>query len=137
MTVQPIPDGYPRVTPYLEKAGLATTPPLLGDWTSDSGYEFGRSHDFGQATAVFAANDQMALGLIAGLAQEGTVVPRDVSVVGFDDNPDAAYYRPSLTTVAVDVAGEARRCVGAALGETTSPVAHAPRLVVRSSAARV
>ena len=60
-----------------------------------------------------------------------------MSVVGFDDNPDAAYYRPSLTTVALDIAGEARRCVGAALGDSPSPVAHAPRLIARSSTAGV
>ena len=66
----------------VRRAGLPLTSPLLGDWTSDSGYEFGRSHDFGNATAVFAANDQMALGLIHGLAERGLRVPDDLSVVG-------------------------------------------------------
>jgi len=86
----------------LERAGLPAAPPLHGDWTSDCGYEFGRTHDFGAATAVFAANDQMALGLIHGLAERGLRVPDDISVVGFDDLPDARHFLPPLTTVRQD-----------------------------------
>ena len=51
------------------------------------------------ATAVFAANDAMALGLLKALHERGRRVPDDVSVVGFDDVPEAAYYWPGLTTV--------------------------------------
>ncbi|MDE0546248.1 LacI family DNA-binding transcriptional regulator [Microbacterium sp. C7(2022)] len=69
----------------------------------------------GGPTAIAVANDQMALGLIAGLRGAGLDVPGDVSVTGFDDNPDAAYYHPALTTVRVDLAGEARRVVAAVL----------------------
>ena len=76
----------------------------------------------------------MALGLIAGLREAGVDVPGDVSIVGFDDNPDAAYYRPALTTVGLDLAGEARRAVAAVLGAPPSVVG-APRLVVRASTA--
>lgn len=83
-------------------AGLEVTPPVVGDWTSDFGYEFGRSHDLGDATAVFAANDQMALGLIHGLVERGIKVPEDVSVVGFDDLPDSRHFLPPLTTIRQD-----------------------------------
>lgn len=83
----------------LRQAGLAVPELLIGDWTSDSGYEFGRSLELGDATAVFAANDQMALGLIHGLAERGIGVPDDISVVGFDDLPDARHFLPPLTTV--------------------------------------
>ena len=78
----------------------------------------------------------MALGLIAGLRAAGVDVPGDVSVAGFDDNPDAAYYRPALTTVRLDIAGEARRCVAEVLGleASAAPVAE-PVLVVRASTA--
>lgn len=86
----------------LESAGLPVAPATIGDWTSDCGYEFGRSHDFGDATAVFAANDQMALGLVHGLAERGLRVPDDISVVGFDDLPDARHFLPPLTTVRQD-----------------------------------
>lgn len=86
----------------LEGAGLPVMPVLQGDWTSDCGYELGRTHDFGDATAVFAANDQMALGLVHGLAHRGVRVPEDLSVVGFDDLPDARHFLPPLTTVSQD-----------------------------------
>jgi DNA-binding LacI/PurR family transcriptional regulator len=47
-------------------------------------------------TAVFAANDQMALGLCAALREQGCRVPDDVSIVGFDDVPEAEYFAPPL-----------------------------------------
>ena len=48
---------------------------------------------------MFAANDDMAIGLIRALTEAGRRVPEDVSVVGFDDIPVAAYVTPPLTTV--------------------------------------
>src|SRR5918993_1459432 len=71
----------------LADAGLTIAPPVVGDWTSDYGYNFGKTYDFADATAVFAANDQMALGLVHGLSERGLRVPDDISVVGFDDLP--------------------------------------------------
>jgi DNA-binding LacI/PurR family transcriptional regulator len=50
-------------------------------------------------TAVFVSNDQMAIGVMHALAEAGHSVPNDVSVVGFDDIPDAAFGAPALTTV--------------------------------------
>ncbi|WP_368039385.1 substrate-binding domain-containing protein, partial [Streptomyces sp. 8P21H-1] len=47
---------------------------------------------------MVVANDQMALGLIAGLTARGVAVPGAVSITGFDDNPDAPFYTPALTT---------------------------------------
>lgn len=123
----------------LEASGLVAGPRWSGDWTAASGARLAgeiaaavREPD--GPTAVAVANDQMALGLIAGLRAAGVDVPRDVSIVGFDDNPDAAYYRPALTTVGLDLAGEARRAVAAVLGLEAS-VPAAPRLVVRASTA--
>ncbi|MGW0842316.1 LacI family DNA-binding transcriptional regulator [Streptomyces sp. NPDC002787] len=74
--------------------------PVEGDWSAASGYTAGRelARD-GDVTAVFAANDDMAIGLIRALAEAGRRVPQDVSVVGFDDIPVAAYVTPPLTTV--------------------------------------
>jgi DNA-binding LacI/PurR family transcriptional regulator len=88
----------------LEATGLPIEPPVAGDWTSDYGYEFASTYDFDGVTAVFAANDQMALGLVHGLAQRGIRVPDDISVVGFDDLPDARHFLPPLTTVRQDFA---------------------------------
>ncbi|TQJ57541.1 LacI family transcriptional regulator [Streptomyces sp. SLBN-115] len=75
-------------------------PPAEGDWSAASGYAAGRelARD-PDVTAVFAANDDMAIGLIRALTEAGRRVPDDVSVVGFDDIPVAAYVTPPLTTV--------------------------------------
>lgn len=77
-------------------------PPLVqGDWSAASGYAAGRELIASRetVTAVFAANDDMAIGLIRALTEAGLRVPDDVSVVGFDDVPVAAYMTPPLTTV--------------------------------------
>ena len=92
-------------------AGAATVgrpvrlpPPLLaGDWSARSGYDLGRRLSRDPAvTAIFAANDQMALGCAAGDARGRPGVPGEVSVVGFDDIPEAPYFTPPLTTVRQD-----------------------------------
>jgi DNA-binding LacI/PurR family transcriptional regulator len=71
-----------------------------GDWSASSGYAAGRElASDPDVTAVFAANDDMAIGLIHALTEAGRRVPGDVSVVGFDDIPVAAYVTPPLTTV--------------------------------------
>lgn len=84
----------------LEAAGITAEVVVRGDWSADSGYAATRA--LMGATAVFSANDQMALGLMRGFAEQGRAVPDDVSVIGFDDVPDAANYRPPLTTVRQD-----------------------------------
>ena len=86
-------------------------------------------------TALFAANDQMALGLLAGLDDAGVSVPAELSIVGLDDNPDAAYYRPALTTARLDTGGEAARCIAAVLGVTAPEAPRAPVLITRASSA--
>lgn len=121
----------------LEGAGLPVAPPVLGDWTSACGYAFGRDHDFGDATAVFVANDQMSLGLVHGLAERGVRVPHDLSVVGFDDLPDAAHFLPPLTTVRQDFAALGARVLERLLlaGDDEAPQHDLiePVLVVRAS----
>jgi DNA-binding LacI/PurR family transcriptional regulator len=112
-----------------------------GDWSSASGDRAARFFDpaSGQ-TAVFAANDAMALGFIHGLVKRGLSVPRDVSVAGFDDIPEAAFMNPSLTTVRPDYEDQGRAAMDALLadieGKPRSPVRH-PRadLIARDSTA--
>lgn len=108
-----------------------------GDWSAASGAaaaDIVAAHVRSGATAIAVANDQMALGLMAGLAARGLAVPADVSVAGFDDNPDAAFYTPALTTVRLDVEGEAAEAVATVLGEDAGPAAD-PVLVPRASTA--
>ncbi|MET4781121.1 LacI family DNA-binding transcriptional regulator [Glaciihabitans sp. UYNi722] len=125
----------------IDDADLGTHPPILGDWTADFGYHVGREltgyRDF---TAVFAANDQMALGLIHAFRDAGLDVPRDVSVVGFDDIPEAAHYWPPLTTVRQDFAEIGRRSVALLLAELRGEADRnhdqiLPELIVRESTA--
>ncbi|MET9437102.1 LacI family DNA-binding transcriptional regulator [Streptomyces sp. NPDC006551] len=84
----------------LEAAG-ANVPELhVGDWSADSGYDLGRGlAERPDVTAVFASNDQMALGALRAFHEAGRRVPDDVSVVGYDDIPEAAHLLPPLTTV--------------------------------------
>jgi DNA-binding LacI/PurR family transcriptional regulator len=84
----------------LAARGRAEPPVVEGDWSAASGYAAGREIvGDPTVTAVFAANDDMAIGLIRALTEAGLRVPEDVSVVGFDDTPVAAYVTPPLTTV--------------------------------------
>lgn len=87
----------------MHEAGAPVLEPIIGDWSSDSGFTAALTSPLiDEATAIFAANDQMALGLLHGLAKRGLRVPEDVSVVGFDDLPDARHFMPPLTTVRQD-----------------------------------
>ncbi|MEV0643900.1 LacI family DNA-binding transcriptional regulator [Phytomonospora sp. NPDC050363] len=122
-----------RPTPSVER----------GDWTAASGYAATRrilARD--RLTALFVANDQMALGALLALHQAGLDVPGDVSVVGFDDAPEAAYYTPPLTTVRQDFAEVGRTGMDLLLEQiegaarSTRRVITIPGLVVRASTAR-
>ncbi|MCZ9346432.1 LacI family DNA-binding transcriptional regulator [Streptomyces sp. TRM76130] len=89
----------------LEEAGAPVPAPLAGDWSADAGYELGRRlARRAEATAVFVSNDQMALGVLHALHEAGRSVPGEVSVVGYDDVPEAAHFLPPLTTVRTDFA---------------------------------
>ncbi|MFK3677902.1 LacI family DNA-binding transcriptional regulator [Microbacterium sp. NPDC090218] len=92
-------------------AGILPPSVVRGDWSAESGYAAGA--ELIPASAVFCANDQMALGLLRALAESGRRVPEDVSVIGFDDVPEAANYRPPLTTIRQDFAALAHRAVSA------------------------
>lgn len=85
----------------LRASGLHPPVPLKGDWSPESGYQAGRIlADDASVTAVFVANDEMALGVIRALVESGRRVPDDVSVVGVDNIDVSAYVSPALTTVA-------------------------------------
>jgi LacI family transcriptional regulator len=62
-------------------------------------------------TAIVAANDYLALGAILALSERGLHVPDDVSIVGFDDTPEAAFFMPPLTTIRQDYEGLGRQAI--------------------------
>ncbi|MBC7517805.1 MAG: LacI family DNA-binding transcriptional regulator [Microbacteriaceae bacterium] len=122
-------------------AGLPVRAAIVGDWTSERGYAIGqellRDRDF---TALFVANDQMALGISHAFLNVGLSLPRDVSIVGFDDIPEASYFWPALTTVRQDFAELGRRSIALLLDELQgkSDLDHErilPELMVRASTA--
>jgi DNA-binding LacI/PurR family transcriptional regulator len=126
----------------LTEAGRTVPPLVRGDWSAESGYHAGLELAAqGDCTAVFAANDQMALGLLRAFHERGRRVPEDVSVIGFDDIAEASSFLPPLTTLHQDFAEVGRLCVEAVLrkmrqdgpqrGTTLVPT----RLVVRASTA--
>jgi DNA-binding LacI/PurR family transcriptional regulator len=125
----------------LATAGLHAPTPLRGDWSPESGHAAGlqiaQSRD---VTAVFSANDQMALGILHALHSRGIRVPEDVSIVGFDDMPESAYFYPALTTVRQDfdeVGRTALRRLIAVLDneDVDVPLKIQPKLIVRASTA--
>ncbi|WP_434811142.1 LacI family DNA-binding transcriptional regulator [Microbacterium sp. bgisy189] len=123
----------------LHAAGAPEPEVLRGEWTAASGYAAAAGLD-PAATALFSANDQMALGALRALADAGRDVPGAVSVVGFDDVADAADYRPPLTTVRQDFdalgAAAVTALVAAIDGEGSSVETLPATLVVRASTAR-
>ncbi|WP_428964932.1 LacI family DNA-binding transcriptional regulator [Micromonospora fluostatini] len=126
----------------LEANGRPVPRELAGDWSAASGYAAGRklARD-PRVTAVFSANDSMALGVLRALLEAGLRVPEDVSVVGFDDFPEAAYVTPPLTTVSQPFREVGRRSIEILLGEIEGGAARGasavipPELVVRASTA--
>jgi DNA-binding LacI/PurR family transcriptional regulator len=126
----------------LKAAGIAPGPTHVGNWSAASGHDAGRLLAVSPCvTAVFAANDQMAMGVVRAMVEAGRRVPEDVSVVGFDDSPEAPYLLPPLTTVHQDFA-ELGRCVlrvlqAAMIGGTPPMQTLRPTLVVRASTGAV
>ena len=124
----------------LAAAGAEAPPLLRGDWSPVSGYEAGLLlARVPECSAVFVANDHMALGVARALAERGRRVPDDVALVGFDDLPESAYFFPPLTTVHQDFAEVGRQSLDLLLhprDDATAPVLPVlipPRLVRRAS----
>jgi DNA-binding LacI/PurR family transcriptional regulator len=130
-------DGW-RAT--LQAAGAEVPEVLVGDWSPRSGYRIGQQlADDRDVTAIFVANDQMALGVLRALHECGREIPREVSIVGFDDIPESQYFMPPLTTVRQDFSEMGRSSLRLLLelmqdtGQPPQRVTIAPELVVRRS----
>ena len=141
------PDAIERLRGWrdeLAASQLVAEEPGTGDWSPHSGYRYAESlPSDSMPSAIFAGNDQMALGVISALKSRGLVVPDDVSVVGFDDIPEAAYFEPPLTTVSQDFASLGAltmQRVLIAIEEPDDEAESTPiptRLIVRGSSMRV
>jgi DNA-binding LacI/PurR family transcriptional regulator len=124
----------------LGESALVAHEPVLGDWSAASGYAAGKALATEEFTAVFCGNDQMALGLVHALTEAGRSVPGDVSVIGFDDVPEAAHFSPPLTTMHQDFAQLGRDAMALMLNvladeDAPNPLQRVPELVVRASTA--
>jgi DNA-binding LacI/PurR family transcriptional regulator len=148
-------DGWRQA---LREADAPVTEVLAGDWSAASGYELGlqlasernasgtrgKRGDRGDPdmTAILCGNDTMALGVLRAMAECGLRVPADVSVIGFDDIPEASYYTPPLTTVRQDFGEVGRQALSALLERMSGASIAGPRvrvateLIVRQSAAK-
>ncbi len=125
----------------LADAGAEVSEPVRGDWSAKSGYlAASELLDRDDVTAVFCANDEMALGLLHAVHARGIRCPEQLSIVGFDDNPMAEYFTPGLTTIRQDFNEIGRLSVGLLLdmiesGDSTAEhITLEPTLVVRASA---
>jgi len=128
----------------LHEVGAPPREAVRGDWSPDAGFRAGEQLLVdGVPGAVFVASDQMAVGLFHALEVAGLRVPDDVSVVGFDDIPEAAHFSPPLTTMRQDFVGlgqDAMAAVLAILQDEQSPQYPQPRvpqLVLRASTRQV
>ncbi|RMI09349.1 LacI family DNA-binding transcriptional regulator [Cellulomonas triticagri] len=130
-------DARERLAGWRE-ADAGAPDPVVVDWEAESGYREGlRLVDAGLPSAVLAANDQVALGLLRAFWERGVRVPDDVSVVGFDDVAGSAFFVPPLTTVRQDFPALGRSAIDALVrvigGEEVAPTLLPASLVVRGS----
>jgi DNA-binding LacI/PurR family transcriptional regulator len=125
----------------LRKAGAVAPPIIEASWDPASGRAAGRELALrDDVTAIFCGNDEVAIGVIKGLADRGRRVPEDFSVVGFDDHPLAALWSPALTTVRQDFAALGNRACEMLLSLMQETLAHnfstePASVIIRDSAA--
>jgi LacI family transcriptional regulator len=121
-----------------------------GNWSSASGAQAGEKlfDQYPEMDSIFVANDQMALGFMKIVTDKGLRIPEDIGIVGFDNMPESAYFRPSLTTVQQDHSDIAKIAVGEIIKiiefgwqglEPVDPksIMSPPTLVVRESSIRI
>lgn len=113
-----------------------------GDWEISTGYRIATELDFAgrKVTAVFVANDRMALGVLKACRERGIEVPNKLSVIGFDDLEESAYYTPPLTTMRQDFKKLGERAMGLLLNELAGGEGRkldrlVPDLILRQSTA--
>jgi DNA-binding LacI/PurR family transcriptional regulator len=123
----------------LERRGIEPPQIVRATWEPQSGVAIGRDlAGDPSVTAVFCGNDEIAMGVMKGLAESGKSVPGDVSVVGFDNHPLSELWTPALTTIEQDFVDLGRRAFEMLLarveGRTADDSTFSPRIVIRDSA---
>ena len=140
-------DAAERLRGYraaLADAGISQDPALefQGDFREASGYRAAEAllSLSPRATALFAANDSMAIGALSALREAGVRVPEDMALAGFDDIPLARYVDPHLSSVHVDISALGERATQRLLAALGQPGPREPqqetlptRLVIRRS----
>ena len=125
----------------LVEAGAPVPPARYSNWRSDGGYLQGAAlAESGDCTAVLVSSDEAAFGVYRAFAEHGLRIPEDVSVVGFNDIPEAQDFSPPLTTVRLDYRTVGAKCVELLLEQLANGVSAEPvvelvptSLIVRAS----
>lgn len=127
----------------LQEAGLHSSEDTVfyGDWSATSGYNAFKTcfEKHPQTTAIFAQNDRMAAGVMRAANEFGTLIPDQLSVLGFDDMPLAAFIDPPLTTISQDLSAIGRHAIQLLIHDIEQPKAQgkhvyiAPELILRTS----
>ena len=127
----------------LEKSKLSTKSLVTGDWSARSGYEATKEIlKDPKVTAIFAANDSMALGALKALSEAKIAVPAKMSLIGFDNLPESEFLVPELTTVVQDFQEVGTRSLDMLLAQiegkkiSTKRLAITPTLAIRASTAK-
>lgn len=116
----------------LTENGLPLGPCYEGDWSPKSGYDITRSlikNHLNDFTAIVVQNDLMAFGVLRALQESGIRVPQEVSVVGYDDMPDAGFSIPPLTTLRQDYEGIGKAAVNNLMAAARKERNHNPVLL--------
>jgi DNA-binding LacI/PurR family transcriptional regulator len=132
--------GYEQA---MAEAGLEPAV-VQGDWTAETGFRIGieLNLELTGYTAIFTANDQLSLGLMKAFNMRGVSVPREISLVGFDDIPESPYFNPPLTTIRQDFNQLGEVAIEMLLSDLAGTKrkkfeALKPNLIVRDSAIRI
>ena len=136
---------HETVLSFLKSKELTPGPSVEGDFEVPSGYTATKKllETNIPFTAIFIANDRMALGALRALHEHGLRVPDDISIVGFDDMTEAAYFNPPLTTVRQDLDDLAHQSIDYLVSIITHPDTPIqqrvlyPELIVRESTRRI
>lgn len=125
------------------KSGLEADLIAIGDWSPESGYAAVKElMSKSKPTAIFVGNDAMALGALKALSELGISVPEQMSLVGFDDVPEAPFFIPGLTTISQDFEELGRQCIKLLVSlinkeeQNERQVGIKPELIIRGSTAK-